>query len=66
MADKWEDAGGNPYGLDIVGAALDTLAGDDRVTVKNTETGEFREVEVHTSHGQTLGEAIAEGQFLKK
>lgn len=66
MADKWEDAGGNPYGVDIIAAGFDALAGDDRVTVKNAETGEHREVEVHTRAGQTLGEAIAEGQFRPK
>jgi len=66
MADKWEDAGGNAYGIDVLAIAADALAGDDRVTVQNTETGEYRDVEVHTRAGQTLGEAIAEGQFLKK
>lgn len=66
MADKWEDAGGNPYGWDVLAAAADALAGDNRVTVQNTETGEYREVEVHERAGQTLGEAIAEGQFRPK
>ncbi|OHA92211.1 MAG: hypothetical protein A3J09_01880 [Candidatus Zambryskibacteria bacterium RIFCSPLOWO2_02_FULL_51_21] len=66
MADQWKDVGGNPYGMDIVSAAIDSLAGIDRVQVQDTSTGEYRDVEVHTREGQTLGEAIAEGQFRDK
>lgn len=66
MADKWENAAGNPYGLDIVSAVVDAAAGVDRVQVVNTETGEYRDVEVNTRDGQTLGEAIANGQFREK
>ena len=66
MADKWKDVGGNPYGLDIVSATVDALAGVDRVQVQNTTTGEYRDVDVHTRDGQTLGEAISEGQFRDK
>ncbi len=66
MSDKWEDVGGNPYGLDIVSEVVDAATGFDRVQVVNTETGEYRDVEVHTGVGQTLGEAIANGQFREK
>lgn len=66
MSDKWEDAGGNPYGMDIVSAVVDATAGIERIQVVNTETGEYRDVEVNSREGQTLGEAIANGQFREK
>lgn len=61
MSDKWEHAGPGGNAFDAV---FDTLGGSllgTKECVRDTETGEFREVFV--SPGQTVGEAIANGQF---
>ena len=61
MSDNWEKVDDNPYGLNVVRAAIDTVTGSERVTVRNTETGELRHIDVEKF--QTLGEAIEKGQF---
>ena len=63
MSDEWRKEEGNAYGLNIVDALVDTATGGDRVCVTN-DACEHREVDVLT--GQTLGEAIANGQFHDK
>ncbi|OHB17766.1 MAG: hypothetical protein A2734_02820 [Parcubacteria group bacterium RIFCSPHIGHO2_01_FULL_40_30] len=62
MSDKWEDEGVVP---NIEHDILDMVLPEDMQTnthrVRNTETGEKRLVRVDP--GQSVGEAIAEGQW---
>jgi len=62
MSDQWEVLQDNPYGLDALSAMLDALRDTVRVSVRNKETDDIRHVEVYG--GQSVGEAIAEGQFI--
>lgn len=62
MSDKWEDKG---ICCNIEHDLLDCFLPESMQThshkVENTETGEERQVRV--GPGQTVGEAIAKGQF---
>lgn len=62
MADKWEDKGvtGVTVANDI--ASIFGIDAGDRHNVE--KDGETREVERHP--GQSVGEAIANGQFIDK
>ena len=56
MSDKWEDKGPNNSIYNFV-----PLPGGTEHQVRNTETGEYRDVMVYDN--QTTGEAIEKGQF---
>ena len=62
MSGKWRDDGIVPnYQHDIPDMFLPTSMQTDSHKVTNTETGEERRVRV--GPGQTVGEAIANGQW---
>ncbi len=58
MTDNWREIG-SAEGL--LGSAVGAALGIHDVLVENNETGETRTVYVNDN--QTVGEAIAEGQF---
>lgn len=62
MNDKWEDKGVVPnFEHDIPNALTFNIRPTHSHKVENTETGEERQVRVDP--GQTVGEAIANGQW---
>lgn len=65
MSDKWEDRGRTVEDgvMRLMTGGLWSRLGETH-DVKNTETGETREIDIN--RGQSLGEAIAKGQFREK
>jgi hypothetical protein len=62
MGDEWDDKGVTPnYQHDIPDMFLPASMQTDSHKVTNRETGEARQVRVDP--GQTVGEAIANGQW---
>lgn len=62
MSDEWEDMGVVPnFEHDILNALTFNIRPTDSHKVRNTETREERQVRVDP--GQTVGEAIANGQW---
>ncbi|MCI0530585.1 MAG: hypothetical protein L0Y74_01320 [candidate division Zixibacteria bacterium] len=61
MSDEWEDLGETNDFLDLASLGLAKLIFPTVHEVENKETGEIRRVVV--GRGQTLGEAIQNGQF---
>ena len=65
MADKWEDKGvSDSSTLTNLVTSMFGLDAGDRHNVENTETGETKVVDRYS--GQTVGEAISNGQFRDK
>ena len=63
MMEKWRHAGPGGDASDRVFDAVGGRILGTKECIQNTETGEFREVFV--APGQTVGEAIENGQFTK-
>ena len=58
MSDKWKDAGSDENLISQF------IPGPEWRVVENIETGEVRQIEIYD--GQTIGEAVANGQFRDK
>ncbi len=64
MANKWEHTGPGGHILDRVIDTVTLGVLGTKEVVRNTETGEYREV--YVGHDQKVGDAVAKGQFIDK